>query len=364
MKGKIFTFLTLFLFSFTAVFAQEKAVNEDGNYKNVIRIKIHDNLVNQFDALHQKQSQTINKLVPASKGFVQTNVKALDSKYQELNAVEYKRVFRSAGNFEQQHREFGLHKWYEISFNSKSTVKQLLDAYKGLEEIEYVEPISKKSLVQHDTHPKAKNNAKALNTLPDDPYFSEQWHYHNTGQSGGTADADIDLPEAWELETGNTNVIVAIEDEGVDYSHEDLAGNMWVNTGETPNNGIDDDNNGYVDDYYGYNFGDNKGPISPGSHGTHVGGTVAAETNNGTGLAGIAGGTGNNDGVRLMSVQVFGANSQGGFAEGFIYAADMGAHICSINKTFCETTLTVGAKNLNRHQSNTIIISCSTGYTG
>src|SRR6056297_2993543 len=327
MKGKIFTFLTLFLFSFTAVFAQEKAVNEDGNYKNVIRIKIHDNLVNKFDALHQKQSQTINKLVPASKGFVQTNVKALDSKNQELNAVEYKRVFRYAGKFEQQHREFGLHKWYEISFNSKSTVKQLLDAYKGLEEIEYAEPVSKKSLVQHDTHPKSKNNAKTLNDLPNDPYFSEQWHYHNTGQSGGTADADIDLPEAWELETGNTNVIVAIEDEGVDYSHEDLAGNMWVNTGEIPNNGIDDDNNGYVDDYYGYNFGDNKGPISPGSHGTHVGGTVAAETNNGTGLAGIAGGTGNNDGVRLMSVQVFGANSQGGFAEGFIYAADMGAHI-------------------------------------
>jgi len=327
MKRKIFTFLTLFLFSFMAVFAQEKAVNENGNYKNVIRIKIQDNLVNQFDALHQKKSQTTNKLVPADKGFVQTNVKSLDFKNQELNAVEYKRVFRYAGKFEQRHREFGLHKWYEISFNSKNTVKQLLDAYKGLEDVEFAEPVSKKSLVQYDTHPKAKNNAKALSTLPDDPYFSEQWHYHNTGQSGGTADADIDLPEAWELETGNTNVIVAIEDEGVDYSHEDLAGNMWVNTGEIPNNGIDDDNNGYVDDYYGYNFGDNKGPISPGSHGTHVGGTVAAETNNGTGLAGIAGGTGNNDGVRLMSVQVFGANSQGGFAEGFIYAADMGAHI-------------------------------------
>jgi len=327
MKRKIFTFLTLFLFSFTAVFAQEKAVNEDGNYKNVIRIKIQDNLVSQFDALHQKKSQTINKLVPTGKGFVQTNIKALDAKNQELNATEYKRVFRYSGKFEQQHREFGLHKWYEVSFDSKKTVQQFLDAYKGLEEIEYVEPVSKKSLVQDDGHPKAKNNEKVLNGLPNDPSFSAQWHYHNTGQSGGTADADIDLPEAWELETGNTNVIVAIEDQGVDYSHEDLAGNMWVNTGETPNNGYDDDNNGYTDDYYGYNFGDNQGPISPGDHGTHVGGTVAAETNNGKGLAGIAGGSGNNDGVRLMSVQVFGANGQGGFAEGFVYSADMGAHI-------------------------------------
>ncbi len=327
MRKKIFTLLTLFLISLTAVFAQERAVNENGNYENVIRIKIQDELVSQFDALHQKKSHSINKLVPTDRGFVQTQIKSLDSKNQELNAVEYKRVFRYSGKFEQRHREFGLHKWYEVSFDSKKSVQELLKAYQGIEEIEYVEPVSKKSLVQDDSHPRAKNNAKTLNTLPDDPYFSEQWHYHNTGQSGGTADADIDLPEAWELETGNTNVIVAIEDQGVDYSHEDLAGNMWVNSGETPNNGYDDDNNGYTDDYYGYNFGDNQGPISPGDHGTHVGGTVAAETNNGTGLAGIAGGTGNNDGVRLMSVQVFGANGQGGFAEGFVYSADMGAHI-------------------------------------
>jgi subtilisin family serine protease/chitodextrinase len=327
MRAKIFTLLTVILFSFTAVFAQERAVNEDGNYKNVIRIKIKNNLVNQFDALHQKKSHTINKIVPVESDYVKTNIKALDNRNKELNAVEYKRVFRYAGKFEKRHREFGLHRWYEISFNSKANVKELLNTYKQVSDLEYVEPVSEKSLVDHKPHPEAKNNDKTLTGDPDDPQFSDQWHYHNTGQTGGTTDADIDLPEAWELETGNTNVIVAIEDQGVDYDHPDLAGNMWTNPGETPGNGVDDDNNGYVDDYYGYNFGDNQGEITPGDHGSHTGGTVAAETNNGTGVAGIAGGSGSDDGVRLMSVEVFGTSGQGGFAEGFTYAADMGAHI-------------------------------------
>jgi len=327
MRAKIFTLLTVMLFSFTVVFAQERAVNEDGNYKNVIRIKIKNNLVNQFDALHQKKAHTINKIVPVESDYVKTNIKALDNRNKELNAVEYKRVFRYAGKFEKRHREFGLHRWYEISFNSKANVKELLNTYKEIPDLEYVEPVSEKSLVDHKPHPEAKNNDKTLTGDPNDPKYSDQWHYHNTGQTGGTADADIDLPEAWELETGNTNVVVAIEDQGVDYDHVDLEGNMWINSGETPNNGVDDDNNGYVDDYYGYNFGDDQGPITPGEHGTHVGGTVAAETNNGTGVAGIAGGSGNNDGVRLMSVEVFGSNGQGGFAEGFTYAADMGAHV-------------------------------------
>mgnify|MGYP002338691422 CR=1 FL=1 len=327
MRTKTFTFLMAFLISTTALLSQEKEVNKDGNYKGVIRIKVENSIVKQFDELHTKKNHTTNKILQSEKGYVKTNLQGLDAKNAKFSAKEYKRVFREAGKFEERHREFDLHKWYEISFDSKATVKELINSYKEIENLEYVEPVSKKSLVEHDPHPKAENNEKTLNELPDDPYFSEQWHYHNTGQSGGTADADIDLPEAWELETGNTNVVVAIEDQGVDYNHEDLAGNMWVNTGETPNNGVDDDNNGYVDDYHGYNFGDNQGPINPGDHGTHVGGTVAAETNNGKGLAGIAGGSGNDDGARLMSVQVFGDNGQGGFAEGFVYAADMGAHI-------------------------------------
>jgi PKD repeat protein len=323
MNFKTFTFFTALMFAVISVFAQDRATNEEGNYEGVIRVKLDNEMVNQLEQIHQ-QKGTINA-IKAENGFVVTSNQSLDKKNQEFGAVEYKRVFRYAGKFEKRHREWGLHRWYEISFNSKAHVNELISAYKSIESVEIAEPLAKKTLF--DGHPKPKMDGKTLTVTPNDTRYDEQWHYNNTGQTGGTVDADIDLPEAWELETGDVNVIVAIEDQGVDFDHPDLAGNMWRNPGETPNNGIDDDNNGYVDDYYGYNFADNQGTITPGDHGSHVGGTVAAETNNGTGVAGVAGGTGNNDGVRLMSCEVFGNSNQGGFDEAFIYAADMGAHI-------------------------------------
>ncbi len=94
---------------------------------------------------------------------------------------------------------------------------------------------------------------RALSTFPNDPCFPYLWGLHNTGQTGGTPDADIDAPEAWDIAT-DSNIIEAVIDTGVDYTHPDLAANMWVNPGEIPGNGIDDDENGYIDDIYGYDF--------------------------------------------------------------------------------------------------------------
>jgi len=94
---------------------------------------------------------------------------------------------------------------------------------------------------------------KALSTFPNDTRFNELWGMHNTGQTGGTENADIDAPEAWDIATG-TDIIVAVIDSGVDYTHPDLTGNMWINPGEIPGDGIDDDGNGYVDDVYGWDF--------------------------------------------------------------------------------------------------------------
>jgi len=327
MRTKTFTFVMAFLISATTLFSQERKVNKDGNYKGVIRIKIENSLVKQFDELHEKKTHTTNTISQSGKGYVKTSVQALDTKNSEFAAKEYKRVFREAGKFEKRHRAFGLHKWYEITFDSEAEVDQLVKEYSKIKEVDIAEAVPEMQLFDKDPHKKTSKSTKSLTGGSNDPRYDEQWHYHNTGQTGGTEDADIDLPEAWEVETGNSEVIVAIEDQGVDYDHPDLKGNMWVNEGETPGNGVDDDNNGYVDDYYGYNFGDDQGSISPGDHGSHTGGTVAAETNNGTGVAGIAGGTGNDDGVRIMSVQVFGNSGNGGFAEGFTYAADMGAHV-------------------------------------
>lgn len=143
-------------------------------------------------------------------------------------------------------------------------------------------------------------------TVPNDPQFSQLWGLHNTGQTGGTPDADIDAPEAWDITTGDTNVVVGVIDTGVDYNHEDLRTNMWTNPGEVPANGIDDDTNGFVDDVYGCDFYNNDGdPLDDHNHGTHVSGTIGGVGNNAVGVAGV------NWRVRIMALKFLSAGGSG-----------------------------------------------------
>lgn len=126
---------------------------------------------------------------------------------------------------------------------------------------------------------------KRAATKPNDTYFDDLWGINNTGQTGGTTDADIDAPEAWDITKGSGNIIIAVIDSGVAYNHPDLSLNIWTNTGEIAGNSKDDDGNGYVDDIYGWDFIDNDGyPEDYDSHGTHVAGTIAAKGNNGAGI--------------------------------------------------------------------------------
>ncbi|MEM8582763.1 MAG: S8 family serine peptidase, partial [Bacteroidota bacterium] len=140
-------------------------------------------------------------------------------------------------------------------------------------------------------------------TIPDDPEFISQWQYINTGQSGGTPGADIDIELAWDYTTGgltsNGDTIVAcIVDDGIDPDHPDIEPNLWVNRAEIPDNGIDDDGNGYVDDYRGWDTGSNSdGVYDGGGHGTPVTGIIGAKGNDGFGVAGV------NWDVQLMIVQ-------------------------------------------------------------
>lgn len=153
-----------------------------------------------------------------------------------------------------------------------TSVKEAIETLKNNPAIKHVEP---------------NYLVKAL-TTPNDPRFDELWGLHNTGQSNGVIDADIDAVEAWDVSTGSRNVVVGVIDTGVDYSHPDLVDNIWVNPNEVPNNGIDDDNNGYIDDMHGINAIDNTGdPMDTGGHGTHVSGTIGASGNNGVGVVGI-----------------------------------------------------------------------------
>lgn len=125
-------------------------------------------------------------------------------------------------------------------------------------------------------------------SIPNDFHFSNLWGLHNTGQTGGTDDADIDAPAAWDITTGSQEVVVAVIDTGVDYNHEDLQANIWTNTREIPRNGVDDDGNGYVDDIHGINAILNSGdPMDDAGHGTHVSGTIGAVGDNGAGVTGV-----------------------------------------------------------------------------
>jgi subtilisin family serine protease len=129
---------------------------------------------------------------------------------------------------------------------------------------------------------------KAINT-PNDEYFSRLYAMNNQGQTGGKVDADIDAVEAWDSFTGNPDdILIGVIDTGIDYLHPDLVDNIWKNPGEIPNNGIDDDGNGFIDDYYGWDFAyDDNDPDDQHGHGTHVSGTIAGKGNNGIGVTGV-----------------------------------------------------------------------------
>ncbi len=138
---------------------------------------------------------------------------------------------------------------------------------------------------------------------PNDPQYNQCWGLNNTGQTGGTADADIDAPEAWNIRTDGSGKVVGVTDTGIDYDHPDLQSNMWINVGETPGNGVDDDGNGYIDDYHGYDFINGDGdPMDGHGHGTHVAGTIGAVGNSALGVSGVAWT------AKLAALQIFDAN--------------------------------------------------------
>ena len=194
---------------------------------------------------------------------------------------------------------------------SNDEVADLVNQLNSLPEVTYAEP----------------DYLVSINALPDDAMFDQQWALNNEGQTGGYVDVDIDAPESWDRYTDGSNVVVAVIDTGVKYDHEDLANNMWVNEGEIPGNGVDDDQNGYIDDVYGYDFVSNDGdPMDDNQHGTHCAGIIGADTNNGIGIAGTA------HNAQIMAVKFLSASGSGSTSaaiQSVLYAVDNGATILS-----------------------------------
>lgn len=160
-----------------------------------------------------------------------------------------------------------------VTLADPADAEQALAEYQTDPAVEYAEP----------------NYIIKVRATPDDPSFGSQWSLHNVGQTGGAIDADVDAPEAWNVTTGNANVVVAVIDTGVDFMHPDLAANMHRNTADCDTDSLDDDGNGFADDCYGIDARDSdSNPQDDNGHGTHVAGILGAVGNNALGIAGTA----------------------------------------------------------------------------
>lgn len=295
---------------------------EKGEAKGFIRVKMKDS------------AAAILQLSPIG---MNTNAKigiaAFDATSTHFEAHNMQRVFPFDARHEHKLQKHGLHLWYQIEIDPSVDPHIVAEAFSKIAEVDLSEPILEKKII--GGYKKAKvlslNEMQSMNTqsavTSNDPLLENQWHYANDGQGGFLENASINLLEAWATTQGDRKVIISVHDEGIDINHEDLKDNIWINTAElNGEEGVDSDGNGYIDDVYGYNFANNTAVIDAMEHGTHVSGTVAAVNNNGIGVAGVAGGSGNQDGALIMPCQILGGRYNN-TAASFVYAANNGAVI-------------------------------------
>ncbi len=287
-----------------------------------------------------------------------SGIPSTDEVLDILGSYSFERVFPVDANTEARTREAGLHLWYTVKFDKSTDLKAAAERLKQLGEVTKVQTNGRikrayntdsKRIYLSDKALQQKTTRATASGEPNDPGFAYQWHYRNLGagnygfenlndnHAGAEAGCDVNAVEAWKTCVGDPSIIVAVLDEGVMYTHPDLAPNMWCNPGETTQGEkADGDGNGYEGDLHGYNFVEESGNITwsdanDSGHGTHVAGTIAAANNNGIGVSGVAGGDGTpNSGVKIMSCQIFsGQNSVtlAGEARAIKYAADNGAVI-------------------------------------
>lgn len=247
-------------------------------------------------------------------------------------------LFGSDPRFEERHRAFGLHRWYVVTFDESRPLQEMVRRLSDDGRIEVLE---------YARRPRLRNRfaARPLSEAPaatraagplNDPLLARQWHYDNDGQTVrvSAAGADINLYDAWAKTHGDSRIVVAVLDQAVQYTHPDLAANIWQNPSPTKG------------DEHGYNFINDSATLdwsyvdseeyqgtvyySNADHGTHVAGTIAAVNDNGQGGCGIAGGVGGANGVKIMSCQIFGDPNRKNYPtqDAFRYAADNGALIC------------------------------------
>ena len=290
-------------------------------------------------------------------GFKEISEELLDG----VQAISFKPAIPVTPKNVEVARKYGLHQWFTIEFDTQvkpETVAAKVAKSSMVRSVQYnrfIQPVRTGEVQPFVPQPQTR--AEGDSGFPfNDPFTAHQWNLYNDGSvKGSVAGADVGVKDAWRLTGGDPSVVVAVFDCAVAYRHEDLADAVWKNQAEMDGeSGVDDDGNGFIDDKYGFNFvncfaidndyvngklegnaqtavkgqplNSNKGT----GHGTHVAGIIGATNGNGKGVSSIAGGTGNGDGVRLMTCQIYEGSSycvDSQAAAAFIYAADNGACI-------------------------------------
>lgn len=292
-------------------FAQEFT---NGVRRGVVKVKFTNEM-----------SQSLSQMKVQSAGDVlSTGMQRFDAAARRSSAKNMYRLFPYDPKFEAKLRKHGLHLWYVVEIDKNLDPKTAVAEFRKIKEVAIAEVDREKVVAPFETKLYTPGTT-TFDTPPfNDPMLKDQWHYNNTSQTG-FGDADINLFEAWTKITGANDIIVSVHDQGVDVNHNDLKANIWQNLPEVNGvQGVDDDRNGYIDDFNGYNFERNRGAIDAQYHGTHVAGTIAAVNNNGIGVSGIAGGNGSGNGVKIMSLQILGGAP---IEKSYVYAANNGAVI-------------------------------------
>ena len=263
-----------------------------------------------------------------------------------INAVELIHKIEPIGNYK-------ITNTFLLTFKNIKNVVQLCVKYAKLNFIEFAEPnfIAENGGNQADL---------SLATIPTDTFFNRQWGLYNTGTLSGvgtiTNDSDVDMELAWDIQTGDPNMIIAVPDSGLRLTHPDIASRIWVNSGEIASNGIDDDNNGYIDDINGWDWvNSDNNPTDDHGHGTNVCGIIGAIPNNNNLYAGA------NWNSKIMPLKVLNASNSGsyaGMANSIYYAVDKGAKIISmsIGGTSASTLLSNSINYANTN--NVLFVTC------
>jgi thermitase len=219
-----------------------------------------------------------------------------------------------------QGRDAGGAEHFVLTFPADADVQSAVAQWKANDLVEYIEQDAVGYAAVQQTA-----------TFPNDPYFNKQWSLNNDGsfRSWAKADADVDMPEAWEITQGNKNITVAILDSGIRLAHAEFSGRLWVNADEVADNGVDDDGNGYIDDIHGWNMVNETADVRDQlGHGTHVAGIIGATGNNGLGYAGA------DWRCKLMVLKVIDNDHSGLYswwAKAIHYAVDNGADIINMS---------------------------------